>query len=388
MHGVIQPLGQDVGNRRASPAKRAWLWIVAHRMVLLIVVVPTMIAAIYYYAIAADQYQSEAHFIVRTADTQKSSSGGGISQILASVGGENSSPEAMSVADYMTSHDVVAALRDQIGLIQMYRRPEIDVVSRLSSPQPTPEKLLRYYLDHTKVEINSTTGITVVQARAFRPADAYAITTRLLALGDLRINSLNKRALDDAIASSERQLSDAENALDTAQVAISRFRAQQRDIDPQGTGQAQTTLISQLTADLVQAQAQLASMGQAISQSSPQYVALRGRVQALQSQVAAQSNRLAGSGTTIASQLASYNELQLRQEFASKRYEAVAAALDRAREQVMRKQLYLVRVVNPNMPVKSQYPQRARIVGTIFLGLFVAYAIGWLILAGVREHEA
>lgn len=387
MHGVIQPLGQDVGTRRASPARRTWLWVVAHRMILLIVVLPTMLAALYYFAIAADQYQSEAHFIVRTAETQKPSSGG-LSQILASAGGENSSPEAMSVADYMTSHDVVAALRTQIGLVQMYRRPEVDAISRLNSPEPTPEKLLRYYLDHTKVEINSSTGITVVQARAFRPADAYAIATRLLALGDLRINSLNKRAYDDAISSSERQLADAEKALDTAQVDISRFRAQQRDIDPQGTGQAQTTLISQLTQDLVQAQAQLASMGQAISQSSPQYVALRGRVQALQAQVAAQSNRLAGSGTTIASQLASYNELQLRQEFASKRYEAVAAALDRAREQVMRKQLYLVRIVNPNMPVKSQYPQRFRIVGTIFMGLFIAYAIGWLIMAGVREHEA
>ena len=386
MHGVIQPVGIDV-----RPRAGRWRHISAslhhYRWFLGLVVLPTLLAAGYYWLIAADQYQSETHFLVRTAEQQKPSIAGGLSQVLGGAA-ENSGPEAMSVADYLTSHDVVNALRRNIDLVARYRRPNADLLSRLSRADPTDEQLLRYYLRQTMVEVNSTTGITVVRARAFTPQDAYVIANALLNLGDQRINSLNQQAYHDAVASQERQLRDAENELDRTQQAISAFRAAQHDIDPTGTGTAQTALITQLTGDLAQAQAQLISVGQAISHASPQYIALSRRVRALQAQVAGQQARLAGSGSTIASQVANYNELQLHQQFASKRYEAVAMALDRAREQTVNKQLYLVRVVNPNLPQKSLFPQRFRIVGTIFLSLLVAYGIGWMIVAGMREHAA
>jgi capsular polysaccharide transport system permease protein len=37
--------------------------------------------------------------------------------------------------------------------------------------------------------------------------------------------------------------------------------------------------------------------------------------------------------------------------------------------------------------VKSLYPERGRIVITVFFSLLIAYAVGWLMLAGVREHK-
>jgi capsular polysaccharide transport system permease protein len=384
---VIQPVGADVRLRR-SPVQRTVAALHTYRWFLALVILPTLLAAGYYWLIAADQYESESHFLVRTAEQQRPVNTGGLSQVLAAAGGQNSSPEAMSVADYLTSHDVVAALRQQVNLVQRYQRADVDFFSRLRGDHPMNEQLLQYYLKQTNVEVNSNTGITVVRARAFTPQDAYVIATKLLGLGERRINSLNQQSYHDALASQERQLRDARTELSRAQQAISAFRAQQGDIDPTGTGTAQTGLIAQLTNTLTQAEAQLVSVGQTISRSSPQYVALSRRVQALRTQIAAQQARLAGSGTTIASHVASYNELQLRQEFASKRYEAVAAALDHAREQTLNKQLYLVRVVDPNLPEKAQYPKRFRIVGTLFLGLLVAYGIGWMIVAGVREHAA
>lgn len=385
MHGVIQPVGSDV-RPRAARWRRVAATLHGYRWFLAIVVLPTLLAAGYYWLIASDQYQSETHFLVRTAQQDKPTIVGGLSQVLSGGTGENSGPEAMSVADYLTSHDVVETLRRRLGLVERYRRPGVDWLSRLRNENPTNEQLLRYYLKQTNVEVNSTTGITVVRARAFTPQDAFTIANALLNLGDQRINSLNQRAYHDAVAAQERQLRDADNELNRSQRAISSFRATQRDIDPTGTGSAQTALVTQLTGDLARAQAQLVSVGQAISRSSPQYIALARRVSALQAQVAAQQGRLAGSGSTIASHVANYNELQMRQQFAAKRYEAVAAALDRAREQILNKQLYLVRVVNPNLPQKSQFPQRLRIVSTIFLSLLVAYGIGWMIIAGMREH--
>ncbi len=388
MHGVITPIGRDADPRGDTFFRRLRTRLWDRRAFLGIVVIPVLLVGFYYYVIASDQYVSEAHFIVRQSqDSTPSVSGLGMLAAFTG-GGERSSPEAMSVADYLTSHDVVTALNKNGGLVGRYRRPNVDPLSGLSTPTPAPEKLLRYFLGMTKVELNSTTGITTVQARAFTPEDAYAIATGLMNLGDKRVNSLNDQVYRDAIASARRQLVTAEQLLKQAQNDISRFRAVNRDIDPTGTGVAQTQLVTTLTGALTSARAQLQNMGQSVSRSSPQYIALSRQVRAMEAQLAQQQARLAGSGRTIASQVADYNTLELRQEFAAKRYSASAAAVDAAESQAVKKQLYLVRVVNPNVPVKPLYPQRARILGTVLLALLLVYGIGWLLVAGVREHAA
>ena len=388
MHGVIQPVGMDV-RRHETRWTRLRDGLYAYRWFLGLVIAPTLLVAAYYYLVASDQYQSETHILVRSAEPPRPTVSG-IGAILTGGGATEAGPEAMSVADYLTSHDVVATLRARLDLVNRYRRPGVDWFSALwGGDQPTDEKLLKYYLAHTKVEVNGTTGITVIRARAFTPQDSYAIATALLALGDRRVNSLNDLAYNDAVASQERQLRQAQGNLSAAQGAINAFRATKADIDPTGTGTAQTGLVTQLTGQLAAARAQQVSVGQTISRSSPQYVALARRVAALQAQVDAQQSKLAGTGgQTIASQVASYNELVMRQQFAQRQYETVQAALDRARQQVIDKHLYLVRVVNPNLPERSQFPQRGRTTLTVFFALLVAYGIGWMLVAGVREHAA
>ena len=83
-----------------------------------------------------------------------------------------------------------------------------------------------------------------------------------------------------------------------------------------------------------------------------------------------------------------YEKLKLEQGFLAKRYEAAASSLAMAREQAQRQQLYIVHVVEPNVPVKSLYPERWRITLTVLIGTLLLYSIGWLIAAGVREHAA
>ena len=124
-----------------------------------------------------------------------------------------------------------------------------------------------------------------------------------------------------------------------------------------------------------------------IGANAPQYRAAAGQVRALEAQVAGQNNRIAGTGPSIASSLGDYENLVIRRENAARRYAAVAAQYDHARAEAERKQLYLVRVVEPNMPVKSLFPRSSQIVLTVFFGLALAYGIGWLLLAGVREHS-
>ena len=386
MHGIIRPQTTE-----AAPPTN-WKdsvqgWASRNRWFLIIVMMPTALTAIYYYVIASNQYQSEAHFVVRTGDSAPIPTAG-FSQLLGmSSGVTQSRSDALSINDYLDSLQAVVRLDSSIGLVDRFRRPESDPLTRLWFSAPSPEKLLEYYRKQVDVRMDQETGITVLKVRSFRPDDSYKIINSLLELGEQRVNMLNRRSQNDALARTQQQLSDAEKTLAGIQLEMTRFRQQRGDLDPEGSGRAQINLAASLQGALTQARAQLNAMRGIIAPSSPQFVATAARVRALEAQVAAQSDGMTSGSGAIAARLGSYQELQVRQEFAVKRYDLAAAQLEKARNEASRQQLYIVRVVDPNMPVKSEYPQRGKILITVFLSLLLAYGIGWLLVAGVREHS-
>src|SRR5581483_5189486 len=109
---------------------------------------------------------------------------------------------------------------------------------------------------------------------------------------------------------------------------------------------------------------------------------------ALKNQIATERRRLTGSNGALAPQIAEYEHLLLEREFADKGYASALASLESARVEASKQHLYLVRVVEPNLPEKALYPRTSIILPTVFFGRLISYGIGWLIVAGVREHAA
>lgn len=368
---------------------RPWLlgWFRKHRNWCLIVLLPTALVATYYYLVAADQYQSEAHFVVRTSDAPAAAPSG-LSQALTMVGGTSSERDAMLIADYLKSHDAVGALQSKVGLSQKFRRPEADMLSRLWFPNPTPEQLQKYFEGKVDVDVSSETGITTLKVRSFRPEDSYRIIQELLKLGEGRVNTLNQRNYANAITMAQRRVQEAETNLSQVQRQITRFRRSEQDFNPQVTGLSRTGMVSDLQGQLAVAKAQEASMAAAVSVNSPQLVALRRRVAALSRQVAAEGAKLSQGPGNVATGMGAYEGIKVRQEMAGKQLEIASAGLQRAQDDVRRQQLFVVPVVDPNMPVKALYPKRTKNVITALLALMLVYGIGWLITAGVKEHAA
>ena len=387
MHGIIKPQSSQDSTDPTDWPSKAIGWARRNKWFMIIVVLPTLIVGLYYYLLASDQYQSEAHFVVKTGDNSPMPSMG-FSQLLGLSGGVSQSrSDAISVNDYLDSQQAVLRLNDTVNLVERFRRPEADLATRLWSSEPTPEALLKYYRKQVDVKQNQETGITTLQVRAFRPADSYAIINQLLRLGEERVNLINRRSQADALITARRQLAEAEGALVAIQTRMTSFRQLRGDLDPEGSGKAQIGLVTTLQGQISGARAQLNAMRGIISPSSPQYVAIAARVRALEAQLGAQTGKLTGDSSAIAGRLGNYQDLQIRQEFAAKRYEVAAANLEKARDTAMKQQLYIVRVVDPNLPVKSQYPERGKIVLTLFLSLTITFGIGWLLAAGVREHS-
>ena len=294
----------------------------------------------------------------------------------------------MSVPDYMRSYEALRELSKRVNLIKIFNRPGADFFSKLNDESPDPEILLKYYRKQVAVVRDSDTGLIHLDIRTFRPADSLLIGNVLLELGERKINEMNQRSYDDAIKAAQAQLRRAEDSAADTQRNITEFRQTHLDVDPELSGQAQIKLVAELNTRIASARAQLTAMSTVISHDGPQYLALLQQIDSLQSETNKQMRTMGGQNTAMAGKLGQYEALKVQQDFAAKNYEAAAANLQRAIEQAQKQQLYFVRVINPNLPVRALYPKRAENVLTLTLFLLVGYGIGWLILAGVREHAA
>lgn len=355
----------------------------------LFVLLPTLLAAIWLYGFAADQYESRAQFLVRSADGGTPSIGaGGLAQMIGLGAGSAAAGEVKAVAAYLTSHDAAAAADERLGLTAIFRRPEADLLSRLWDAEPSAEDLAEHYEDRVKVFVDPDTGIANLTVHTYRAADSKALADTLLALGEDRVNALNARAGERLLDAAREQLALAEGELARVGAGIASYRRREQQVDPETSGAAQVELSAGLRAELAELRAQERAMAGALVEDSPQRVALRRRIAALAGEVAGAEAVLAGRQDSLSARVGDYEDLRLRQEFAAKRYELAAAAYEEARDQALRQNLFVVRVVEPNLPDEALYPKRATILLTIFAGLTLAYGIGWLLLAGVREHAA
>lgn len=369
----------DFASNEPSP-RVGWRWFL-HPFIL-VVVLPTLLIAGFEYLIAADQYESSAQFIVRTP--QQNNSVNSLGQMLG-IGAGSAPADVHSVDAYLLSHEAVSALGHE-RLVSMFRRENADPVTRLWYADPQPETLLKYYRSKVHVTTSSETGITLLSVRGFERSDAKALADDLLKLGEQRVNLLNQRMFEDGLAAASRQVQEAEAAIDNADRQMTQFRQARRDADPERTSSAEIQLATSLQERAAQARAQLDAMAAVLPPSAPQYSATVRKVAALERQVAAVKGRLAGSEGSVAAGLGEYEQLQVRQQLAAKRFEAAQASFQSAREQLVKQQLFIISVVEPNLPGKSLYPERLMVIATAFFGLLFAYAIGWLILSGFREH--
>jgi capsular polysaccharide transport system permease protein len=155
--------------------------------------------------------------------------------------------------------------------------------------------------------------------------------------------------------------------------------------------QAAVTLRGQMETALAQSRAELTERLNFMRPDNPALQATRNRIEALERQIAAERMRHTGTtagsdGAVLARQLANYERLMLEREFADKQLASATASLENARLEAQRQQLFLSRIVEPNLAVYALYPRKLVNVATILVGLTIFYGIGWLLIVGMREH--
>ena len=353
------------------------------------VLLPTALGTVYYYGIASDQYISEARFVIRSPG-HGGAGGTSLMSMLGGAGLSRSQDDAYSVNDYMLSRDALEELVKNDDLRAVFSRPDADFLARFPNPfsrNTTFESLYKYYQKHVDVLLDTTTGVTTLQVRTFTPEDSQRIADALLDAGERLVNRLNERALNNAIGDARRDVAREEARITAVQAQIATFRNKETVIDP--TKQSQTLLlgVAELDKQLAETQTFITQLSRT-SPNSPQLVTAQRRADAIKAQISTQQNRVAGSDTSMVPRITAFDALHLQEVFAEKALTSATTSLEAARIDAERQQLYLDRVVAPNLSDYSLYPRRFVAVATIFAIFFSLYLILRLLVVGVLEHRA
>lgn len=356
---------------------------------LALVAVPSVLALLWLLLFASPQYQSRTEYVIRGIEAERPAPGALAELIAGPQAGGNAAREAEVIKDYLLSPDAIAALKTRgIDVVRLYNRDDVDVLSRLRFDRPRAETLLDYYRGKVDVDYDKDKGVTTLAVRAFSPGDAQKVAQALLQLGEGQVNAFNTRAVDAGIALAQKDMDAAQADLLSIQGALTQFRNVSGALDPARQVEGESGQMLALQGQLAREKASLDSMRGFLSPSAPQVQVQASRVAALEAQVGALRSGTTGPNQAVAQQINAFEQLRLRQDFAAKRYESARAALDSARVQADKQRLFFVSVVKPGLPEKPVKPRPWRTAFALFVGLSVAFAIGWLILAGIREHQA
>lgn len=373
---LLRPQSSDASARRFPALPWALIGVV---------IVPTVIAAIYLLFIASPRYVSEAQFIVRSSDEGAVTS---LGSALEGVGLGGKSANAHAVLEYVKSPDGLKELSRTVDVRKVYARPGVDAFSRLPKPfsDSSNETFRKQFNSYLTVGYDSQTGISTLRVQAFTAEDAQRIADGLLEGGEGLVNRLSERSSADAVAQAERNVLEAQARLDRALDALTAFRNREGLVDPTSSARAGGELVGQLSLSLATMQAERSQIA-TDTPGSPQLPIIDSRIRALERQIAIEREKIVGGASSLVPRISSYENLQTEKEFSERLLASSTAALNTAQLTARSKRLYIDRIVNPDLPDRAVEPQRLMSLLAVFASLMLAYGLGWLVLAGVRESR-
>lgn len=359
-----------------------------HRLFVAIVLIPTLISAIYYGLIASDIYISESRFIVRAPQRQTTSGLGALLQSSGVSGFARATEDVYTIHDFILSRDALGQLDGALNLRAAYSNTDIDRLSRFPSVDldDSFEALHRYYQRRVSIQLDSLSSISTLRVEAFDAEQALKINELLLESAERLINKLNERARQDLIRFAQTEVDAAEQKAKDAALAVSRYRSAQTVVDPERQTMLQLQQVSKIQDELIATKTQLAQI-QAFTPDNPQLSSLQLKIKTLEGEMERELARVAGGASSLTTKAADFQRLALDREFAERQLGAAMAALDQARNEAQRKQLYLERIVQPSRPDVAVEPRRARNVAATLVLSIVAWAIATMLVAGIREHQ-
>jgi len=355
------------------------------------VVMPVMLAAAYLYGMALDQFISEFRFTVRQQAPLRGDGTGpnplaGGNPLMALI------VDSEVVVQYLKSRQILDDIAERLDLERIYARPEADWWFRLRPAAPMEDRL-RHWRRVVEPYFDLTSGVVTVRVHAFTPEDARQVATAALELAEKLVNDMARRSARDVLAFAESEVSAAEVRLKSVHASLAEYRNANAVLFPQLQAATTGGVEGRLRDSLGEARsAYNALLAEGVSRNAPQMRALQARIAAVEAElreVVAQMARRQDGGTanaSLATVLRDYSALEAEERLASSLYERALTNLQSARALATQQLVYLNAFVRPAQPERSMYPLRWQLMLQALVICLVLWALGLLIVRGIRDQ--
>lgn len=340
-------------------------------------VLPTLVGAIYYGLIASDRYVTEARFAIRPAI-------GSAEKATPDSVGTNSGVQAQMVAQdtlithsYILSRPMLEVIEKQLPVRQWFGRDSIDYLSRFDTEKPI-EKFLKYWKQRVEVDVEASSGIMSLWVEAFDPDESLAISKAVLKEAERMVNELSATARNDALAESDRELKLADERLRKVSVAVRDLRNREGVLDAQKSNEANLKVISELRANRINLAVQLAIGQRDLGPESRRIMDLKQQIRDIDDNIA----RIEKTSATqdpeqkrvLSEALTRFEALENERKNATKYYEQVLSAHERARIIAARQIEFFSPIVQPVRAESATQPRRILMISLITAGAAVFFA--------------
>jgi len=357
------------------------------KLFLYMVIIPSGSILIYFSLIASNQYITESKFIIRSPQQQQGGSAA-LGLLFKGTSFARALDDIYSAQEYIESRNAMMYLDEELDLQRSFSLLTIDPISKFSlfGTRKSNESFYKYYKKKVKLSQDSSSSILTLSTYGFDPVISLKMNELLLLKSEEIINKVNDRAKKDIINYSKDELSSARKNAENARAKMAKYRSQNNIIDPEKQSVIQLQLISKIQDQIVIAKSRLSHMIKT-SPENPNIESQNQLVISLESEVKNLLLNTAGDDNSLTSQSPEYFELLSDNVFTEKQLAAALASYEGAINEANRQQLYLERIVNPNLSDKSTYPERISSIISYILLLLVIWGISRFMLVAIREHN-
>ena len=372
-------------NNNFTSKKWAQPWV-------LLLAVPFVLFAFYQLVWAAPRFESRAQLIIQQPDGMATMDPS--MALLSGLGvGGNTTADTEIAKAYIHSEDLLNYLQTHNNLKEHYQNGG-DVFSRLSS-NASIEDLLKYYIDHTTIEIDEASGVIKILVQGFTPEFANTLTQTIVNRAEWYINSIGHQLADAQLKFIRLEHAKVEQRLRDAQKNTLAFQQKNNLLDPEAEGLALQQITYGLEGQIATKSAQLKGLRSTMTEKAPQVVMLASELSALKKQLELERDRLStqqgtnnnikNNGTSVSEVLAQFSDLKIELELALKGYTSSEVSLDKARIEAYRQLKYLVVVESATLPQDNKYPATLYNILLFAVLQLMLFGIGKIVLATVKE---
>lgn len=338
------------------------------------ILVLAVMATGYWLIFASDRYVSEASLIIRKTDSVTAPSFD-LSMLIAGVAGVNRADQLL-LREYLLSVDMLKKLDAELNLHAHYSDERYDLLSRMWLKDM--EWFHRHYLSRVSIEYDDYAGVLRINAQAYDPEMAHAISSLLVREGERYMNQISHEMAETQVSFLIAQVDLAQLRFQQARQELLAYQNRKGLFSPQVTAESLNTLIAKMEEQRAQLKTQLASLPRALDRNHPNLVMLKQSLAAIDRQITDEKAKLANpTGKTLNITMEEFQRLEMEATFTQELYKAALTALEKGRIDATR---MLDKVSVLQAPTLPEYPMEPRRIYNTLVTLLFA-----LMLAGILK---